>query len=149
MTVDADTTLLITRIFDVPRERVFDAWLTREEWQAWIGPEGVSCDVTRLEARVGGRYHIDMHMPDGAVLPVSGAFKLIDRPNTLSFTWGADGDPSRQSLVTLTFKDIGGGTEFTLHQVGFSAAVERDQFGQGWNSALNKLQNHLDRKQTQ
>ena len=55
MSVDDDTTLLITRIFDAPREQVFDAWLTREEWQAWIGPEGVRCDVPLLEAHVGGR----------------------------------------------------------------------------------------------
>jgi uncharacterized protein YndB with AHSA1/START domain len=147
MSVDDDTTLVITRIFDAPREQVFDAWLTREEWQAWIGPEGVRCDVTLLEAHVGGRYRIDMHMPDDTVLPVSGSFKVIDRPRSLSFSWGRDGDPSRQSLITLSFNDRGGATELTLRQVGLGSALERDQFGQGWNSALNKLQRYLDQEQ--
>ena len=41
-----DTTLVITRLFEAPPAAVFDAWLTREEWQAWIGPEGVDCDVS-------------------------------------------------------------------------------------------------------
>jgi uncharacterized protein YndB with AHSA1/START domain len=147
MSVDDDTTLLITRIFDAPREQVFDAWLTREEWQAWIGPEGVRCDVPLLEAHVGGRYRIDMHMPDDTVLPVSGSFKVIDRPRSLSFTWGRDGDPSRQSLITLSFNDREGATELTFRQEGLGSAFERDQHGQGWSSALNKLQRHLDQEQ--
>ncbi len=146
MSLDDDTTLIITRRFDAPREQVFDAWLTREEWQAWIGPEGIWCDVSLLEAHVGGRYRLDMHMPDGTVLPVSGSFKAIDRPKLLSFSWGRDGDPSRQSLVTLSFKDRDGATELTLRQVGLASASERDQFGQGWSSALNKLQRHLDQE---
>jgi uncharacterized protein YndB with AHSA1/START domain len=40
MTVTAeDTVLEITRVFEAPPARVFDAWLTREQWQAWIGPK--------------------------------------------------------------------------------------------------------------
>lgn len=37
-----DTTLEISRMFDAPAARVFNAWLNREEWQAWIGPEGMN-----------------------------------------------------------------------------------------------------------
>lgn len=144
MRLDGDMALVITRTFDAPREQVFDAWITREEWQAWIGPEGVRCDISVLEACVGGRYRLDMHMPDGQVLPVSGSYKVIDRPNLLIFSWGREGDPSQQSLVSLTFNDRAGATELILHQVGFGGA-SRDEFGRGWNSALNKLQHHLEK----
>jgi uncharacterized protein YndB with AHSA1/START domain len=143
MNLDDGAMLVITRMFEAPRERVFDAWLTREEFQAWIGPEDVWCEVSLLEAHVGGRYRLDMHLPDGAVVPVSGSFKAIDRPKLLSFSWGRDGDPSQQSLVTLTFEDREGATELTLRQAGLRDASVRDQFAQGWNSALNKLQRHL------
>jgi uncharacterized protein YndB with AHSA1/START domain len=88
-----DTTLEITRVFDAPPARVFDAWLNREEWQAWIGPEGVNCEVPLLEPRVGGRYRIAMHLSDGRVIPVAGVFKIIDAPRTLAFTWGWEGTP--------------------------------------------------------
>ncbi|MDB5534502.1 MAG: Activator of Hsp90 ATPase [Hyphomicrobiales bacterium] len=147
MTTNDETTLVITRTFDAPPEQVFDAWTRREEWQAWIGPEGVPCDVLLLEAHVGGRYRLDMHVPDGTVLPVSGAFKVIDRPKTLSFTWGRDGDPSQQSLITLTFNDRDGKTELTLRQEGLNNVSERDQVDQGWNSAFNKLQRFLRQEQ--
>jgi uncharacterized protein YndB with AHSA1/START domain len=147
MTTAEDTTLVITRSFEAPPERVFDAWLTREEWQSWIGPEGVDCDVHLLEPHVGGCYRLEMHVDGQPPIAVAGVFKVIERPHTLSFTWGAEGDPSRQSLVTLTFTELPGKTELTLRQEGLGSAANRDQFGHGWNSALNKLARYLAREQ--
>jgi uncharacterized protein YndB with AHSA1/START domain len=132
-------TLVLTRILDAPPARVFDAWLNREEWQAWIGPEGVRCEVPLLEPRVGGRYRVTMHLAGGQTIPVAGVFKIIDRPHTLAMTWGMEGDPSRQSLLTITFKKLQQSTELTLRQEGLGSASNRDDHGKGWNSALNKL----------
>ena len=56
--------LEITRVFDATPAHVFEAWLDREEWQSWIGPEGIDCEVPLLERRVGGRYRVIMHLPD-------------------------------------------------------------------------------------
>ena len=139
-----DTILVITRVFEAPAERVFDAWLTREEWQSWIGPEGVNCDVHLLDARVDGCYRLTMHVSGQAPIAVAGVFQIIDRPRLLSFTWGAEGDPTRQSLVTLTFLELQSGTEMTLRQEGLGSAANREQFGRGWNSAFNKLVRYLE-----
>jgi uncharacterized protein YndB with AHSA1/START domain len=106
-----DTTLEITRLFDALPARVFDAWLNREEWQSWIGPEGINCEVPLLEPRIGGRYRIAMRLSDGREVPVAGIFKIIDAPRTLAFTWGWENDPTRQSLITLTFREKAGKTE--------------------------------------
>jgi uncharacterized protein YndB with AHSA1/START domain len=138
-----DATLVITRLFDAPAARVFDAWLNREEWAAWIGPEGVKCDVPLLEPRVGGRYRVTMRMPGGQVIPIAGVFRVIDKPRALALTWGWEGDPSRDSLVTLTFKQKGEATELTLRQEGLGTVANRDDHGRGWNSALNKLVAYL------
>jgi uncharacterized protein YndB with AHSA1/START domain len=144
MNVTAEnTTLEIKRIFDATPARVFDAWLDREEWEAWIGPEGVNCEVPLLEPRVGGRYRVTMRLSDGRVMPVSGVFKTIDAPHRLVFTWGWDGDPSRQSVISITFRQIGEQTELTLRQEGLGSAANRDDHGRGWNSALNKLVAYL------
>jgi uncharacterized protein YndB with AHSA1/START domain len=138
-----DTTLLIKRSFDATPQEVFDAWLTRERWQAWIGPEGMDCKVTLLEPYVGGRYRLDMCAADGSIIPVSGRFEAIDRPRALRFTWGWDGDPSKQSIVTLAFAEADGGTELTLQQENLSGAENRRQHERGWNSALAKLDRYL------
>jgi uncharacterized protein YndB with AHSA1/START domain len=143
MIADDETTLLIERTFDAKAEDVFDAWLTRERWQAWIGPEGMDCTVTMFEPHVGGRYRIDMCSPDGSVIPVSGRFEVVDRPRALRFTWGWDGDPSKQSVVTLSFAKANGRTAFTLRQEGLGTVENRRQHEHGWNSTLNKLDRYL------
>ena len=149
MNLAADETILeITRVFDAPPARVFDAWLNREEWQAWIGPKGVSCEVPLLEPRVGGRYRVTMRLSDGRVIPVAGVFKTIDAPRTLVFTWGWDGDSSRDSLITLTFRGMGDKTEMTLRQEGLGSVANRDDHGKGWTGTLNKLERHLATRPT-
>jgi uncharacterized protein YndB with AHSA1/START domain len=138
-----ETTLELRRVFDASPAAVFDAWLTREEWAAWIGPEGMNCEVPVLEPRVGGRYEISMHLANGQVIPVSGTFKTIDRPHRLVFSWGWNGDPSRQSLVTLEFTAQGAGTELLLRQEGLGTVANRDDHGKGWTGTLNKLERYL------
>ncbi len=134
--------LEIKRTFDAPPARVFDAWLNSEEWQAWIGPEGVNCEVPLLEPRVGGRYRLIMHLSDGRVIPIAGVFKTIEAPRRLAFTWGREGE-AKETLVTVTLRDLDGRTELTLRHEGLPTVTDRSDHGRGWNSALNKLVTYL------
>jgi uncharacterized protein YndB with AHSA1/START domain len=141
-TITLNPVLQVRRVFDATPEELFDAWFDREQWQAWIGPEGCQCDVPLLEPKVGGRYRIQMHLNDGREVPVEGEFKTVDRPHTLAFTWGwalAGGT----TVVRLTFKAVEGGTELTLIHEGLSKAEDREGHGKGWNSALNKLARYV------
>lgn len=140
--MNPDTVLEITRIFDASPERVFAAWLDRGQFQAWIGPEGIDCEVELLEPQVGGRYRLVMNTPERAI-PVSGVFKSIEPSRRLVFTWGWEGDLIRQSVITLTFRAIGTKTELTLRQEGLGSVESRDGHVRGWTSALNKLNRHL------
>ncbi len=135
-----ETTLELRRVFDATPAVLFDAWLKREEFAAWIGPEGIDCKVPLLEPKVGGRYEITMRLTNGQVIPVSGVFKTIERPSLLIFSWGWNGDPTRQSLITLEFTPRGARTELLLRQQGLGSVAGRDDHAKGWNSALNKLQ---------
>ncbi|HEX4534814.1 MAG TPA: SRPBCC domain-containing protein [Rhizomicrobium sp.] len=143
-TTTLNPVLEIRRTFDAPPERVFDAWMSHEEFQAWIGPEGINCDVPLFEPRVGGRYHIDMKMTDGSIVPVSGEFKVIDKPNRIVLTWGWAGDPNRTTTVTLNFRAVDGKTELMLRHEGLATEQDRESHAKGWNSALNKLQRHVE-----
>jgi uncharacterized protein YndB with AHSA1/START domain len=143
MSIIADSTVLeITRVFDAAPARVFDAWMSREEWQSWIGPEGVNCDVPLLEAHVGGRYRVTMHLSDGRTIRVAGVFKTIEKPKRFVFTWGPEGGP-HETLVTVTLRDMNGKTELTLRHEGLETVENRNSHGKGWNSALNKLVAYL------
>ena len=80
MTIEKTPVLEITRIIDAAPERVFDAWLDKS-WGDWAGPAGIKGEVTLLEPRVGGRYRMVMHRPDGSSAPVGGVYKEIARPS--------------------------------------------------------------------
>jgi uncharacterized protein YndB with AHSA1/START domain len=136
--------LKITRLFDAPPGRVFDAWLVKEEWGAWIGPEGGHCDIVEFEPRVGGRYQLVMHISGRGDIPVEGVFKTIERPSPgkmgrFAFTWGWALGGHGDTLVSVTLKDVGGRTELTLTHEGLPTAEDREGHGKGWNSTLNKL----------
>ena len=142
------TVLEITRVFDASPDQVFDAWTVREQWQSWIGPEGVSCEVPLLEPRVGGGYKIIMRLSDGRVIPVVGTFREVDRPKRIVFTWKWEGNDA-DSLVTLTLRDLAGKTELTLRHEGLLTVENRDNHGKGWNGTLNKLVAFLARGEAQ
>jgi uncharacterized protein YndB with AHSA1/START domain len=138
-TTTVNPVLKVTRIFEASPQKMFDAWFTREQWQAWIGPEGCQCDVPLLEAHQGGRYRLQMHLNDGREIPVEGIFREVDRPHTLAFTWGWALSGNPDTLVRLNFRAVPGGTELTLTHEGLPTEDDRIGHGKGWNSALNKL----------
>jgi len=144
MTVDDKAVLIVKRMFDAPPARVFDAWMEREQFEQWIGPEGVRCEVPVYEPQVGGRYRIVMHLSDGRVIPVVGVFKSIDRPRGFSMSWKWESG-EEDSLVTVALRDVGGKTELTLRHDGLQTVENRDGHEVGWNSALNKLERFVVR----
>jgi uncharacterized protein YndB with AHSA1/START domain len=142
-----DTDLEIRHLCNAPPTRVFDAWLNREEWQSWIGPVGLRCQVPLLEPRVGGRFRIIMRLTDGRVIPVAGIYQTVDAPRILAFTWGAESDSTHHTLITLSLAEKGAKTELRLRQEGFASIQSRDMHVTGWSDALNKLDSYLAARQ--
>src|SRR5438552_10577117 len=66
-----ERTLVTTRIFDAPRERVYKAWTDPKQLAQWFPPEGFTAPVCQLDVRVGGAIRIDMKGPEGE--PFNGA----------------------------------------------------------------------------
>ena len=64
--------LVITRIFDAPRELVFQAWTDPEHLKKWWGPHGFTNPVCDVDLRLGGRWSILMRGPDGTEYPCGG-----------------------------------------------------------------------------
>ena len=134
--------LEMKRMFDASVERVFDAWMKRERWQSWIGPEGTNSDVTAFEPKVGGHYRVLMRMSDGREMGVVGTFKTIDRPHRFAMSWKWE-NGEHDSLVTITLRAVGDKTELTLRHDGLLTSDNVDGHNKGWSSALNKLEKFL------
>jgi uncharacterized protein YndB with AHSA1/START domain len=139
--------LLMTRIFDAPRELVFDAFTKNEHLAQWQGsPQGFTTTVERSDIRVGGEFLICMHAPDGVDHWLQGVYREIVPPERLVFThaWlDAAKRPMKETLVVITLAEHGGKTELTLRQTGFASAASRDGHEVGWESTFDRLHDYL------
>ena len=142
---DSELMLVMTRVFEAPAERVFDAWLDPAQIGKWIGPRTVRPEVTGLEAKKGGRYRITMHGPDGTGPTVGGIYRDIARPERLVFTWMWEtghpmGMAGQETLITLTFRALGRTkTEMTLRHEFLQSLETRDSHRHGWEASFEKL----------
>jgi uncharacterized protein YndB with AHSA1/START domain len=140
--------LVITRVFDAPRNLVWAAWAERDRMVRWLGPEGFAGDVIRMDARPGGSYRFHMRSPSGTDHWAQGVYHEIVEQERLVYTWGwadAAGNLIRpETLVTVTFADHRGGkTELTLRQSGFPTREACDEHQVGWNSSFDCLAAYL------
>jgi len=143
----AERELVIIRVFDAPRERVFKAWTDANLLAQWWGPKGFTNPVCEVDPKPGGALRIVMRAPDGAEYPMKGVFREIVPPSRLVFTNIAvdkDGHPIIEGLTTVTFADEGGKTKLTLQTRGVAvvdyAAAYLQGMEAGWAQSLEKLE---------
>lgn len=141
-----DTRLALRRIFEAPVAAVYAAWTDPAQMKHWMGPSdafGLS-EVTG-EVRVGGRYRIVMHGPDGETHRVGGVFREVVPNRRLVYTWAWESTPERESLVTVEFRASGSGTELLLTHDRFADRDARDRHQQGWDGCLDRLGRYLSK----
>lgn len=131
-TVDVTAlTLELSRHFDAPPERLFQAWISRD-WGEWLPPFGATCEVVALNAVPGGQYRIKMTMADGRNVEIFGAYRIVDPPRRLVLDWTGSYNNQR-TVITVSFRPDGAGTLMTLKQEGFSEVGLRDGYRNGWS----------------
>ncbi|OLT15804.1 polyketide cyclase [Pseudonocardia sp. CNS-139] len=142
----AERELTIVRVLDAPRELVFRAWTDPEHLAAWFGPRGCTTPRSTVAAdvRPGGTWRATMIREDtGAELPTGGFYIEVREPERLVFTWRDPGGSGEESVVTVALADLGGRTEMTFHQAGFSSDGYRAGVHEGWSSSFDRLAEQL------
>lgn len=143
----AERQLVLTRVFDAPREIVFQAWTDPKQMARWWGPHTFTNPVCELDARPGGAILVHMRGPDGVVYPMQGVFHEVVRPERLVFTSKAfedeKGNFGLEVLNTVTFAEQNGKTKLTVQAVVVKVTPEVAPAlkGQkaGWNQTLDRL----------
>lgn len=124
--VAADNEVVITRVMNAPRERVFDMWLKHEHLARWFGPEGFTISTHEIDVRTGGVWRFTMHGPDGVDYGNHVAYTEVTRPERIAYRQSGEGSTAAIRFETLvTFTDFGGTTELELRST-FPTAAERD-----------------------
>jgi uncharacterized protein YndB with AHSA1/START domain len=141
-------TLDLSRVLPLPPARVFRACTDPDELAKWWGPRGFTAPSVELDVRVGGRYRIAMQPPEGDLFYLSGDFREVTPPTRLvsTFRW-EDPDPDDcETVVTLTFQDLGGSTELALVQEGFATEARRALHRAGWTDGFDRLEALLSQR---
>lgn len=137
--------LTLTRQLKAPIDRVFRAWTDGSALQRWFGPsDAMSVPVAEVDPRVGGRFRIVLEEASGTRHSVGGVYRVVEFNRKLVFTWAWESTPERESLVTLTFETIDGGTRLTLRHEQFADEPARDRHRDGWSGTLDRLERHLN-----
>ncbi|QTL02718.1 SRPBCC domain-containing protein [Aquabacter sp. L1I39] len=144
--IDADDVCArVERLILAPPERVFDAFLDPAFIPLWFAPGLGPMTRVEVEARPGGRFHLDQRRETGIVAH-SGTYEVIDRPRQLVFTWEVEGSGGI-SQVSLDFAPHKGGTLVCVTHAlgaGFEPYVERTEGG--WARMLEGLGHGLERE---
>lgn len=145
-TLPNERRVVITRVFDAPRELVWRAWTEPQHMAKWFGPENFTIPSCELDVRVGGVLRLTMRGPDGQDYPMKGIFREIVRPERLSFSniaIDSDGNHLLEGVTVVTFEDLGGKTKMTLdaQAVGLVPQAPAMLAGMeaGWSGSFDKL----------
>src|ERR1700722_7997280 len=87
--------LQLTRVFDAPRELVFKAWTDANQLKHWFGAAacgGSSLQSVSMDARVGGKYRLQVRRTDGEYFTTVGVYREVKPPERLVFTWQFEKD---------------------------------------------------------
>lgn len=138
--------LVITRVFDAPRDVVFRAWISPEQAVQWWGPEGFTVVALEMDVRPGGTWRKCMRSPEGKDFWREGVYREIVAPERLVFTYVSDdplGNPGHETLVTVTFAARGDKTLMILRQTGFESTAARDSHRGGWGSCIERFARYV------
>lgn len=123
------TELLISSVFDAPRELVWQAMTDPERVVHWWGPRGFTTTIEEMDVRPGGTWKLVMHDPDGTDYPNESIFTEVVRPERLAYSLGGGkkGEPGIHFNFIWTFDALEPNrTKVTINMV-FSSAADRDR----------------------
>jgi uncharacterized protein YndB with AHSA1/START domain len=114
VTTPTDREIVMTRVFDAPRELVWDAWTNPKYLPQWLlGPEGWTMPVCEIDLRPGGTWHYVWRKANGAEMAMTGSYREVAPPERLVSTeqWGPEWP---ETVNTMILTESGGQTTVTL-----------------------------------
>jgi uncharacterized protein YndB with AHSA1/START domain len=143
----AMTDLVITRIFDAPRDVVYRAFVDPDQLARWFGPVGWSVprDSVSVDARVGGHQHLDM-VNDEDPAQRSGVHATFTEVIENELLVGEEPFGEAMMRMRIEFYDEEGGrTRLVLRQGPYDPSIEAEA-REGWSSSFTKLDRLLSRR---
>jgi uncharacterized protein YndB with AHSA1/START domain len=142
--------LRLSRRFNAPRERVFEAWTNEDVLRKWWAAQpSWDTPVAEVDARPGGSYKLAMRDPEsGETHTLVGEYREVTPPERLVYTWTWESNVdamsgSENTLVEVDFREDGDATEVVVTHSGFATPELRDMHTHGWNGCLDNLERRV------
>lgn len=144
----AERELVLTRVIDAPREKLFRTWTEPELLKQWFAPLPYTTPAAELDVRPGGSSLVVMRGPDGQDMPMRGVYLDVVPNERLVFTdaFTKAWEPTEKAFMTaiVTFEDLGGGrTRYTARALHWTVADREEHekmgFHEGWGRCADQL----------
>lgn len=147
-TQTSDRELVLSRLIDAPREKVYRAWTEADILKQWFAPRPWTTPRAELDVRPGGTSFVVMRDPDGNEYPNQGIYLEVVPNERLVFTdaYTTAWQPSEKPFFTavLTFADEGGKTRYVARALHWNIedkqAHEKMGFHEGWGQCADQLE---------
>ena len=140
-----DQGILLARVFDASRERVWMEWTEPDRFADWFGGDGaeIPLSTVALDVTVGGKWHATMFSgSERREIRWTGKYLDVVEPKLLVLTFSAN--DARDELVTVALVEIGEGhTEMVFRQRGTMSGAQYDYAARGMSSFLDRMARRL------
>lgn len=141
-----ESTVVMTRIFDAPRERVFEAWTRAQHLEKWFGPEGFTITDCECDPRPGGVFRMCMRAPWGAPYWVRGEYREVLAPERLVIACTLDDEQGASRLdeiINVAFATSGSRTRLVLNSTARGSGAKAPSMlagmQKGWAQTVDRL----------
>ena len=137
----ASNTIRLHRVLRATPEKVYRAFLDADAMAKWLPPNGFTCTVHHLDAKVGGTYKMSFaNFSTGKSHSFGGTYLELKPNKRIRYTGKFD-DPNLpgEMQTTITLKKVSCGTEVNIVQEGIPAVIPADGCYLGWQESLTLL----------
>jgi uncharacterized protein YndB with AHSA1/START domain len=140
--------ITINRVFDAPRERIWQEWTEPEPFADWFGglESKIPLASVEMDVRPGGKWRLTMFAEPGSrEIHWYGEYREVVEPERLVFTISDQPNDERDEIVTVVLTDLGDGrTEMHFEQRGGGlSARDYEAAGQGWSKFFDRIAERL------
>jgi uncharacterized protein YndB with AHSA1/START domain len=134
-------TVHLHRVLTAKPEKIYRAFLDRDAMAKWLPPNGYTCSIHHMDAKVGGTYKMSFtNFTTQKSMSFGGEYRELVENERLRYTDNFD-DPnlSGEIQVTVILKKVSLGTEMTIVQEGLPTVIPLEACYVGWQQSLNNL----------
>ena len=139
-------TVQLHRVITAKPEKIYRAFLDPDAMAKWLPPNGFTCRVHHMQAKLGGTYKMSFtNFTTEKSISFGGEFRELVENELIRYTDNFD-DPNLpgEIQVTVILKKVSLGTEMTIVQEGLPTVIPLEACYVGWQQSLNNLANLVE-----